>query len=106
MDAVTVSFLATGGVALVLMLLSFTGRRAHVGRLHLGRLHLGRLRLGRLHAGPGRDLTLPALAGFLGMFGFGGAVAASLSAGSTGLRTLLATAVGLGVGMPSAWLAN
>jgi membrane protein implicated in regulation of membrane protease activity len=118
MDAVTVSFLATGGVALVLMLLSFTGRRTHLGRLHLGRLHLGRLHLGHLRVGhvravpraghitAGRELTLPAMAGFLGMFGFGGAVAASLSTGSTGSRTLLATAVGVAVGVPSAWLAN
>jgi membrane protein implicated in regulation of membrane protease activity len=40
------------------------------------------------------------------MFGFGGAAAASLSTGSTGFRTLLATAVGVAVGVPSAWLAN
>ena len=100
MDAVTVSFLATGGVAIVLMLLSFTGRRAHLGRAHF-RAHF---RL-RARAG-GRDLTLPALAGFLGMFGFGGAVAASLSTGSTGTRTLLATVVGLAAGIPSAWSAN
>ena len=113
MDAVTVSFLATGGVALVLMLLSFTGRRAHLGRLDLGRLHLGRLRVGPVRAvaragrtAAGWELTLPVMARFLRMFGFGGAVAASLSSGSTGSRTLLATVVGVAIGVPSAWLAN
>src|SRR5262245_57016557 len=102
MDAVTVSFLATGGLALVLMLLSFTGRRTHLGRLHLGRLHVGHVRAVAPagHTTAGWELTLPAMAGFLGMFGFGGAVAAALSTGSTGSRTLLATAVGVGVGVP------
>jgi membrane protein implicated in regulation of membrane protease activity len=97
MDAVTVTFLAIGCFSLILLGLSLVGGHIH---FHLGHLHIGH--------GPnsGSNVTLPAIAGFLGMFGFVGAIAAVLS-GTTGVAAaLLATAVGLAAGVPSAWIAN
>jgi membrane protein implicated in regulation of membrane protease activity len=49
---------------------------------------------------------LPALAGFLAAFGFGGAIVASMWHASPTAVALAATAVGLGAGIPAAWLAG
>ena len=117
MDAITGAFLVIGGFSILLMLLSLLGGHFHLGHLHLGHLHLGHLHLGSGHLGhpqlahsstasssdTGLGLTLPAIAGFLGMFGFSGAVVATLMGGSTLATAVAATAVGLCVGVPSAW---
>jgi membrane protein implicated in regulation of membrane protease activity len=103
MDAVTVTFLAIGCFALVLLAVSLVGGghfHLHVGHLHVG--HVG-------HApadGAGLRVTLPAIAGFLGTFGFVGAIAAVLS-GTTGTSAaVVATLFGVVAGLPAAWLAN
>jgi membrane protein implicated in regulation of membrane protease activity len=71
-----------------------------VGHVHLG--HVGHAPAG----GPGLRLTLPAVAAFLGTFGFVGAIAAVLS-GTTGTSAaVVATLCGVVAGLPAAWLAN
>ncbi|WP_371624769.1 hypothetical protein OG245_19490 [Streptomyces sp. NBC_01116] len=45
-------------------------------------------------------LSLPVIAGFISMLGFGGAIVL----GSTGAGTFLATAVGVAAGLAAAWL--
>lgn len=125
MDAVTITFLAIGGLALLLLVLSLVGGHLHIGHVHLG--HAGHLHLGHLghvghvghvggaapgdvHAAGGRsfgfELTLPAIAGFLGAFGFGGAIVAALLGTGGPLAWVLAGVVGLSVGVPAAWLAD
>jgi membrane protein implicated in regulation of membrane protease activity len=103
MDAVIVAFLSIGGSALLLLILSMIGGHLHFGHVHLHLGH-GHLRLGRGSAGT--HLTLPAIAGFVGAFGFGGAIAASLVRSGGSGRVLLAVAVGLASALPSAWLAG
>lgn len=100
MDAVTVTFLAIGCFALVLLGVSIVGG----GHFHL---HVGHLHVGHASAGDaGLRVTLPAIAGFLGTFGFVGAVAAVLS-GTTGTSAaVVATLFGAAAGVPAAWLAN
>jgi membrane protein implicated in regulation of membrane protease activity len=100
MDAVTVTFLAIGCFALVLLVVSLVGG-GHF-HLHLGHLHIGHPPAG----GAGVRVTLPAIAGFLGTFGFVGAIAAVLS-GTTGTSAaVVATLCGVVAGLPAAWLAN
>jgi membrane protein implicated in regulation of membrane protease activity len=119
MSAVTATFLAVGGFAVLLMLLSLaSGAHLHLGHLHFGHLHLGRLHLGhlgQLHvghapAGPGHDggagLSLPVLAGFVGAFGFAGAIASSLADGHGAVTVLAAVTVGVLAAVPSAWIAG
>jgi membrane protein implicated in regulation of membrane protease activity len=109
-DAVTVTFLAIGGLALLLLVLSLIGGHLHIGHIHLGHLghvsHLGHV--GHAVTGPagGFELTLPAIAGFLGAFGFGGAIVAALIGGGGAGVALLAVVVGLAVGLPAAWAAG
>jgi membrane protein implicated in regulation of membrane protease activity len=112
MDAVTITFLAIGCFSLLLLVLSLVGGHAHLGHLHLGHLHVGHLHVGHLHVGThagtagdsgGIELTLPAIAGFLGAFGFGGAIAASLFDGHGAGTVLLALFVGLVLALPAAW---
>jgi membrane protein implicated in regulation of membrane protease activity len=105
MDAVTATFLAIGCFALLLLALSLVGGHFHLGHLHLGHVHIGAVHIG--HAGGGGlRLTLPGLAGFVGMFGFAGAIAATLSDFTGTPEALLATVVGVAVGAPSAWAGN
>jgi hypothetical protein len=101
MSAVTTIFLGIGCLSLLVLTLSLVGGHLHLGHLHVGHLHLGHLHVG--HGGHGGvNLTLPALAGFLGAFGFGGAIASELS----GHSALIAAAVGLAAAVPTAWAAG
>jgi membrane protein implicated in regulation of membrane protease activity len=102
MTAITLAFLATGGFALLLLLLSLVGG-GHL-HLHLGHVHLGHFHLG--HSNGGADLSLPVLAGFLGAFGFGGAIGAQLTGPHGTLTLLVACLVGLVAAVPTAWLAG
>jgi membrane protein implicated in regulation of membrane protease activity len=122
MTAVVV-FLIIGGFALLLLLLSLVGGgHLHLGHLHLGHLHLGHLHLGHLHLGHfhlghahvgqagggngGAELSLPVIAGFLGAFGFGGAIVESLLPNRGGTGLLVAVVVGLLAAVPTGWLAG
>jgi membrane protein implicated in regulation of membrane protease activity len=107
MDAVTVTFLGIGCLSLLLLVLSLFGGRTHVGHLHIGHLHLGDLHIGHFHFGHAGhaspthgDLSLPVIAGFLGAFGFGGAIAAQLASEH---RALVAGGIGLLAAFPTAW---
>jgi len=115
MSTVASTFLVIGGFALLLLVLSLLGGgrlrlgRLHVGRLHFGRLHIGRVRIGRVHGGAaagdgGAELSMPVIAGFLGAFGFGGAIVASLLPGRGGTTLAAATVVGLVAAIPSGWM--
>ena len=68
MDAVTVTFLAIGCFAMLLLGVSLVGG----GQFHIlvAHLHVG----GAAAGGAGLRVTLPAIAGFLGTFGFVGAI--------------------------------
>src|SRR5438105_15130012 len=101
MSGIVVTFLALGGFALLLLILSLIGG----SHLHLGHAHIGHFRLGAGHHG-GAELSLPVIAGFLGAFGFGGAIAATL-AGEHGSGAVLAgVVVGLLAAVPTAFLAG
>jgi membrane protein implicated in regulation of membrane protease activity len=93
MSAVTITFLGIGCLSLLLLVLSLIGGHLHLGHLHVGHLHAS-------HGGDGLTLSLPALAGFIGAFGFGGAIAAELAPGHD---ALIASAVGLLAAVPTAW---
>lgn len=105
MDPAVVTFLAIGGFALVLLALSLVGGRIHLGHLHIGHLHL---RLGHLHLraghGGGVELSMPVLAGFLGAFGFGGAIVASLLPGRGSTTAVIGAGFGLVAAIPTGWL--
>ena len=107
MDAITVTFLAIGGLAVLLMILSLVGGHLHVGHLDLGHLHL---HLGHLHVGHvdavhgGGELTLPSIAGFIGAFGFAGAIVSTLVHGHGTVTVLAAAAGGLLAAVPAGWL--
>ena len=117
MTAVVV-FLIIGGFALLLLLLSLVGGghlhlgHFHVGHLHLGHFHLGHFHLGHAHVGQagggngGAELSLPVIAGFLGAFGFGGAIVESLLPDRGGTGLLIAVVVGLLAAVPTGWLAG
>lgn len=112
MSAVVV-FLVIGGFALLLLLLSLLGGgHLHLGHFHVGHLHLGHLHLGHAHVGHadggngGAELSLPVIAGFLGAFGFGGAIVESLLPGRGGTGLLVAVVVGLLAAVPTAWLSG
>jgi membrane protein implicated in regulation of membrane protease activity len=83
MNSVTVTFLVIGAIGVVLLLLSlFAGE------------------LLPLVDGDG-PLALPSIAGFVGAFGFGGAVAAAITGGS-GVAVLAALVAGVAVAIPAA----
>jgi membrane protein implicated in regulation of membrane protease activity len=108
MSAVAGTFLAIGGFSILLLVLSLAGAgRLHLGHIHIGHLHVGHWHL-RLHGGGhhGTELSLPVIAGFLGAFGFGGAIVAGLWSATGALTWLAATAVGLLAAIPAAWLAG
>jgi membrane protein implicated in regulation of membrane protease activity len=112
MTAVVV-FLIIGGFALLLLLLSLVGGgHLHLGHFHVGHLHLGHFHLGHAHVGHagggngGAELSLPVIAGFLGAFGFGGAIVESLLPDRGGTGLLIAVVVGLLAAVPTGWLAG
>ena len=113
MSAVVV-FLIIGGFALLLLVLSLLGGgHLHLGHFHVGHLHLGHLHLGHAHLGHagggghgGAELSLPVIAGFLGAFGFGGAIVESLLPDRGGTGLLIAVVVGLLAAVPTGWLAG
>ena len=112
MTAVVV-FLIIGGFALLLLLLSLVGGgHLHLGHFHVGHLHLGHFHLGHAHVGHvgggngGAELSLPVIAGFLGAFGFGGAIVESLLPNRGGTGLLVAVVVGLLAAVPTGWLAG
>ena len=85
MSAVTITFLLIGGVGLALLAVSlFLGDVLHFG-----------------HPDADGPFSVPSVAGFVGAFGFGGAIAASLT--GTGLLALVAGLVaGVALAIPSA----
>jgi membrane protein implicated in regulation of membrane protease activity len=85
MSAVTVTFLLIGGLGVLLLGLTLFG-----GDL----VPLGD------DDGP---LSIPSIAGFVGAFGFGGAIAAALTGGSAMVALVVALIVGVGVAIPAAW---
>jgi membrane protein implicated in regulation of membrane protease activity len=99
MSAVTLAFLGLGGLSLLLLLLSFRFRHLHLGHLRLGH----RLHLPRRARGP--SYTLPATSGFLGGFGFGGAIAIEATHRTGPSAVLAGSVAGLVVGAPLAWAA-
>lgn len=91
MGAVTGTFLVIGGIGVAVLAISlFVGDVLHFGHPDLD--------------GP---FSVPAIAGFVGAFGFAGAVAADLVGGSgaTAAGIAAAVVVGLLAAVPTAWLA-
>jgi membrane-bound ClpP family serine protease len=84
---VTVTFLVIGAIGVVLLAASLL-----VGDL----LHIG-------HPDADGPFSVPAIAAFVGAFGFGGAIAAALTRGSSAISVLVAVLVGVGVAFPTAW---
>jgi len=113
MTGIVITFLAVGGFALLLLVLSLlgSGHHLHLGDLHMGHLHvphLGHAHIGHVDAGQhgGTELSLPVIAGFLGAFGFAGAIAATLTGGHGGFAVLAGAVVGLVAAVPTAFLAG
>src|SRR6266545_4255486 len=108
MSGLVVTFLAIGGFALLLLVLSLIGGHLHLGHLHLGDVHFhtghGHVHFG--HPDGGTELSLPVIAGFLGAFGFGGAIAATLAGGHGALALMVALVVGVLAAVPTAFLAG
>jgi membrane protein implicated in regulation of membrane protease activity len=98
---VTTTFLIVGGFGLLLLAASVI----HGGHLHIGHTHL-HLPVHMHSAGhPSADaaLSLPSIAGFIGAFGFGGAIGAQLTQEKS---ATVATIIGLAAAIPTAWLAG
>jgi membrane protein implicated in regulation of membrane protease activity len=89
MDAVTRAFLVIGGLGVAVLAISLI-----VGDL----LHLG-------HPDADGPFSLPAVAGFVGAFGFVGAVGASIASAGTPLQLVAACGAGAVAAVPTAWLA-
>jgi membrane protein implicated in regulation of membrane protease activity len=112
MSGIIVTFLAIGGFALLLLVLSLIGgNHLHLGHLHVGHLHLhlGHLHIGHAHLGGhdgGAELSMPVIAGFLGAFGFGGTIAATLAGGHGAAAIVAGVVVGLLAAVPTAFLAG
>lgn len=86
MNAASVTFLVIGGLGIaVLAVALFVGDIAHVGHPEL--------------EGP---FSLPSVAGFVGAFGFGGAIAAALTGGGLA-SVIVALIAGVAVAIPAAW---
>jgi membrane protein implicated in regulation of membrane protease activity len=89
MDSVTTAFLVIGGLGLVVLAVSLVvGDIAHFG-----------------HPDADGPFSLPAVAGFVGAFGFVGAIAGYLTTAGTPIRVAVAAGAGLLAAIPTAWLA-
>ena len=88
MDWVTITFLVLGGVGLLVLAVS----------LLLGEL----LQFG--HADVDGPFSVPVLAGFLGAFGFVGAIVAALVPGAGAVSAGIGGAAGLAAAVPTGWL--
>src|SRR5215475_12038314 len=98
--SVTSTFLIIGGFGVFLLAASLIfGSHVHFGHLHFhlpAHLHLGH----SSHSGSDSAFSLPSVAGFVGAFGFGGAIAAALTHSS---GALVPSLVGLAAAVPTAW---
>jgi membrane protein implicated in regulation of membrane protease activity len=98
---VTIAFLIIGGCGLLLLAASIGfGAHVHLGHLHEPlHWHVGH---GGHDGSSGSDaaFSLPSVAGFIGAFGFGGAVAAQLFPGRSVTMPVL---IGVGCAVPTAW---
>jgi membrane protein implicated in regulation of membrane protease activity len=86
---VTIAFLIIGGIGVAVLAVSLL-----IGDL----LHIG-------HPDMDGPISLPAVAGFLGAFGFAGAIAARLAPEGTP-AALIATIAGVAAAVPMAWFAT
>ncbi len=89
MDNVTMTFLIIGGLGLAVLAVSLL-----VGDL----LHFG-------HPDVDGPFSVPAVAGFVGAFGFTGSIAGYLAPGGTTTRVIVACAAGMVAALPTGWLA-
>src|SRR5262245_56621533 len=89
MDSVTTVFLVVGGIGVAVLAISLL-----VGDL----VHFG-------HPDADGPFSLPAVAGFIGAFGFVGAIAGYLAPGGTGFRAVVVAVDGVIAAVPTAWLA-
>lgn len=89
MDTVTMTFLVIGGLGVAVLAVSLL-----VGDL----LHFG-------HPDADGPFSVPAVAGFVGAFGFAGAIAGYLTPGGTPVKVLVACVAGVVAALPTAWLA-
>ncbi len=107
MSGIVVTFLALGGFALLMLVLSMLGGHLHLGHLHLGHLHID-IGHGHFHLGDadGGELSLPVIAGFLGALGFGGAIGATLAGGTGAVALVVGLVIGLVAAVPTAFLAG
>jgi len=86
MDAVTATFLVIGSIGVVLLAASlFLGDVLHIG-----------------HPDADGPFSVPAIAAFVGAFGFGGAIAAALTSGGA-LALVIGLLAGVGIAFPTAW---
>jgi membrane protein implicated in regulation of membrane protease activity len=90
MSAVTMTFLVIGGIGVVVLALSLL-----IGDI----LHFG-------HPDADGPFSLPAVAGFLGAFGFAGAIAAELAPASPTWGLVAGIGAGMVAALPTAWLAT
>jgi membrane protein implicated in regulation of membrane protease activity len=87
MNAVTTTFLVIGGLGVALLAVSlFVGDVLHFG-----------------HPDADGPFSVPAIAGFVGAFGFGGAIAATLTGGGGILAVVAGLVAGVVLAVPSAW---
>jgi len=109
---VTTTFLVIGGFGLFLLAAALVGGgHAHIGHVHLHlpfhvRTHVGHGHVGHSgtdgHSADGTAFSLPSIAGFIGAFGFGGAIAAQVLPVRTATVPSL---IGVAAAIPTAWLA-
>jgi membrane protein implicated in regulation of membrane protease activity len=90
MSAVTMAFLVIGGVGVLVLGLSLL-----IGDI----VHFG-------HPDADGPFSVPAIAGFVGAFGFVGAIAARLAPASTTWELALGGGAGLLAAVPTAWFAT
>jgi hypothetical protein len=97
------AFLVIGGFGVFLLAASLVfGSHLHVGHVHFhlpGHWHIGHAGSGP-HAGSDTAFSLPAVAGFVGAFGFAGAISASILPGH---HPVVSSLIGIGAALPTAW---